>query len=107
MLVGLSGILAGYDGSCSFEAGQEYPDINYRFMRLFNATFGVMTVPIAYWTARELRMSKAGATFTATMVMLDNAYVLISRYILLDSMLLAATAFVLFCLTKFRNARDK
>ncbi|KAF9288076.1 Protein O-mannosyltransferase 2 [Mortierella alpina] len=107
MLVGLSGILAGYDGSYNFEAGQEYPDINYGFMRLFNATFGVMTVPIAYWTARELRMSKAGATFTATMVMLDNAYVLISRYILLDSMLLAATAFVLFCLTKFRNARDE
>ncbi|KAF9963122.1 Protein O-mannosyltransferase 2 [Mortierella alpina] len=107
MLVALSGILAGYDGSYKFEAGQEYPDINYRFMRLFNASFGVMVVPIAYWTARELRMSKTGATLAATMVMLDNAYVLISRFILLDSMLLAATAFVVLCLTKFRNARNK
>ncbi|KAF9952116.1 Protein O-mannosyltransferase 2 [Mortierella alpina] len=106
MLVALSGIMAGYDGSYKFDAGQPYPDINYRFMRLFNASFGVMVVPIAYWTARELRMSKTGATFAATMVMLDNAYVLISRYILLDSMLLAATAFVVLCLTKFRNARN-
>ncbi|KAF9987080.1 Protein O-mannosyltransferase 2 [Mortierella antarctica] len=105
MLVALSGILAGYDGSYNFDAGKDYPDINYRFMRLFNATFGVMVIPIAYWTARELRLSKTGATLTATMVMLDNAYVLISRYILLDSMLLAATAFVVLCLTKFRNVR--
>ncbi|CAO3563545.1 unnamed protein product [Mortierella alpina] len=107
MLVALSGILAGYDGSYKFDAGQDYPDINYRFMRLFNATFGVMVVPIAYWTARELRMSKTGATLAATMVMLDNAYVLISRFILLDSMLLSATAFVVLCLTKFRNARNR
>ncbi|KAG9322531.1 hypothetical protein KVV02_003043 [Mortierella alpina] len=107
MLVALSGILAGYDGSYNFDPGKDYPDINYRFMRLFNATFGVMVVPIAYWTARELRLSKTGATLTATMVMLDNAYVLISRYILLDSMLLAATALVVLCLTKFRNVRHK
>ncbi|KAF9570639.1 Protein O-mannosyltransferase 2 [Mortierella alpina] len=107
MLVAFSGVLAGYNGCFSFDAGKEYPDINYGFMRLFNASFGVMAIPIAYWTARELRMSKTGATFAATMVMLDNAYVLISRYILLDSMLLAATAFVVLCLTKFRSAQNR
>ncbi|KAF9145642.1 Protein O-mannosyltransferase 2 [Mortierella sp. GBA39] len=50
MLIGLSGILAGYDGSFDFESGAICPDI-YRFMRLFNATLGVVMVPLAFWTA--------------------------------------------------------
>ncbi|KAG0056592.1 hypothetical protein BGZ83_004374 [Gryganskiella cystojenkinii] len=105
MLVGLSGVLAGYDGSFDFTSGAPYPDINYRFMRLFNATFGVVMVPIAYWTARELKMSRTGATLAATMVLLDNAYLTISRYILLDSMLLSSTFFVVLAYVKFKNAR--
>ncbi|KAF9106200.1 Protein O-mannosyltransferase 2 [Mortierella sp. GBA35] len=107
MLVGLSGVMAGYDGSFNFESGANYPDINYRFMCLFNATFGVVMVPLAFWTARELHMSRTAATFAAAMVLMDNAYVTISRYILLDSMLLSPTLFVVFCLTKFRNVRDR
>ncbi|KAG0374929.1 Protein O-mannosyltransferase 2 [Mortierella sp. AD032] len=107
MLIGLSGILGGYDGSFNFESGANYPDINYRFMRLFNATFGVVMVPLAFWTARELHMSRPAATFAAAMVLMDNAYVTISRYILLDSMLLSSTFFVVLCLTKFRNLRDR
>ncbi|KAF9903213.1 Protein O-mannosyltransferase 2 [Linnemannia zychae] len=79
MLVGLSGILGGYDGSFDFESGAQYPDINYRFMRLFNATFGVVMVPLAFWTARELHMSRTAATFAAAMVLMDNAYLTISR----------------------------
>jgi dolichyl-phosphate-mannose-protein mannosyltransferase len=106
MLVGLSGVLGGYDGSFNFESGTNYPDINYRFMRLFNATFGVVMVPLAFWTSRELHMTRTAATFAAAMVLMDNAYLTISRYILLDSMLLSSTFFVVLCLTKFRNLRD-
>ncbi|KAF9577841.1 Protein O-mannosyltransferase 2 [Lunasporangiospora selenospora] len=107
MLVGLSGVLGGYDGTFDFPSGSEYPNINYRFMRLFNAAFGVAMVPLAFLTARELKMSLTGAAFAATMVMLDNAYVTICRYILLDSMLLASTLLVVFCLSKFRNTRHE
>ncbi|KAG9069108.1 Protein O-mannosyltransferase 2 [Linnemannia hyalina] len=107
MLIGLSGILAGYDGSFDFEPGANYPDINYRFMRLFNATFGVVMVPLAFWTARELHMSRTASTFAAAMVLMDNAYLVISRYILLDSMLLSSICFVVLCLAKFRNLRDR
>lgn len=76
-------------------------------MRLFNATFGVVMIPMAFWTARELGLSRAGATLAATMVLLDNAYLTISRYILLDSMLLSSTIFVVMAMVKFRNLRNE
>ncbi|KAF8961463.1 Protein O-mannosyltransferase 2 [Entomortierella lignicola] len=105
MLVGLSGALAGYDGSFGFDSGANYPDMNYGFMRIFNAFFGAIMVPFAYFTAQELNMSRAACIFAAVMVLCDNAYLTISRFILLDSMLLASTCLVLFCHTKFRNER--
>lgn len=107
MLVGLSGAMAGYNGSFPFESGSDYPDINYGFMRIFNAFFGAIMVPFAYFTAQELRMSRTACIFAAVMVLCDNAYLTISRFILLDSMLLASTCFVVFCLAKFRNERHE
>lgn len=107
MLVGLSGVLGGYDGSFEFGSGAKYPDMNFGFMRIFNAFFGAVMVPLAYWTAQELNMSSVACIFAATLVLLDNAYISISRFILLDSMLLASTCFVLFCLTKFKNERHE
>ncbi|KAF9541642.1 Protein O-mannosyltransferase 2 [Mortierella hygrophila] len=105
MLVGLSGALAGYDGSFGFDSGAKYPDIGFGFMRIFNAFFGAIMVPLAYWTSQELRMSQTACVFAAVLVLFDNAYLTISRFILLDSMLLSATCFVFFCLTRFRNER--
>ncbi|GMG34088.1 unnamed protein product [Aspergillus oryzae var. brunneus] len=60
MLVGLSGYLAGYNGSFEFKSGEKYPEeVNYTFMRVFNAAFGVVCVPLAYYTARELGFRRA------------------------------------------------
>ncbi|KAF9323241.1 Protein O-mannosyltransferase 2 [Podila minutissima] len=105
MLVGLSGAMAGYDGSFEFGSGTKYPEINYGFMRIFNAFFGAVMVPLAYYTAQELHMSQMACIFAAALILFDNAYITISRFILLDSMLLCATCFVLFCLSKFKNER--
>src|SRR5690242_20267570 len=55
LLVGLSGYLAGYNGSFEFKSGETYPpELNYTFMRQFNAFWGAACVPLAYWTAKEL-----------------------------------------------------
>ncbi|KAJ6186331.1 hypothetical protein N7519_007632 [Penicillium mononematosum] len=87
MLVGLSGYLAGYNGSFEFKSGEKYPeDVNYTFMRAFNAAF--------VW-------------LISLMVLCENSYATISRFILLDSMLLCFTFTTTMCWARFhRLQRD-
>ncbi|CAO3633580.1 unnamed protein product [Cunninghamella echinulata] len=107
MLVGLSGILAGYNGSFEFESGATYPDgMHYGIMRIFNAFWGALLVPLAYLTARQFQLSIKASTLASTMILLDTALLCISRFILLDSMLLFFTCTTLYTLSKFHNLRQ-
>ncbi|TRM61270.1 glycosyltransferase family 39 protein [Schizophyllum amplum] len=107
MLVGLAGLLSGYDGSFEFKSGAEYPDtVPYVSMRVMLATFGVGMVPLAWYTAVELGMSMWACHLVALMVLLDVGWLTISRFILLDSMLLFFTFLTVFCLTKFHNQQS-
>jgi len=73
-------VLAGYNGSFTFESGAQYPvDLNYTTMRVFCAIFGALMVPIAYFTATQLRFSRMASIFMATMVLTDIAFLAISR----------------------------
>ncbi|CAB4403826.1 unnamed protein product [Rhizophagus irregularis] len=104
MIVALAGLLAGYDGSFSFEPATKYPEnVNYTVMRLFLASFGAGMVPLAYYTTSELRFSSQAVILVTLMVLLDTAYICISRFILLDSLLLFFTYTTVFCLVKFHN----
>lgn len=104
MLVGLSGYLAGYNGSFEFKSGEKYPeDVNFTFMRAFNAAFGIVCVPLAYYTARELNFRRATVWLIALMVLFENSYATISRFILLDSMLLCFTFTTTMCWAKFHR----
>jgi len=104
MLVGFAGLLAGYDGSFEFKSGAEYPEtVPYVAMRVMMATFGVGMVPLGWYTAVELGMSEWACHLVALMVLLDVGWLCISRFILLDSMLLFFTFTTVFCLTKFHN----
>ncbi|TFK63763.1 glycosyltransferase family 39 protein [Pluteus cervinus] len=104
MIVGLVGLLSGYDGSFEFKSGTEYPDtVPYVAMRVMLATFGVGMVPLSWWTAIELGMSHWACHLVALMVLFDVGWLVISRFILLDSMLLFFTFLTVFCLTKFHN----
>lgn len=107
MLVGLSGYLAGYNGSFEFKSGEKYPDeVNYTFMRAFNALFGAVCVPLAYYTARELNFRKATVWLISLMVLFENSYATISRFILLDSMLLCFTFTTTMCWARFHRLRN-
>lgn len=73
MLVGLAGLLGGYDGSFDFKSGTEYPaTVPYVAMRVMLASFGVGMVPLAWYTAVELGMSWWACHLTALMVLLGE-----------------------------------
>lgn len=104
MLVGLSGYLAGYNGSFEFKSGEKYPEeVNYAFMRVFNAAFGVVCIPLAYYTARELNFRRSTVWLVSLMVLCENSYATISRFILLDSMLLCFTFTTTLCWARFHR----
>jgi len=106
MLVGLSGYMAGYNGSFEFKSGETYPEeLNYTFMRLFNSTFGALCVPVAYYTARELNFRRPAVWLVTLMVLCENSYATISRFILLDSMLLFFTFTTTLCWARFHRLR--
>lgn len=108
MLVGLSGYMAGYNGSFEFKSGETYPEeLNYTFMRLFNSTFGALCVPVAYYTARELNFRRPAVWLVTLMVLFENSYATISRFILLDSMLLFFTFTTTLCWARFHSLRKQ
>ncbi|KAL2349641.1 dolichyl phosphate-D-mannose:protein O-D-mannosyltransferase-like protein [Cryomyces antarcticus] len=108
MLVGLSGYLANYNGSFEFKSGETYPeDVNYTFMRVFNATFGALCVPVAYYTARELNFKRPTVWLITMMVLFENSYTTISRFILLDSMLLFFTLTTVLCSSRFHRLQKE
>ena len=108
MLVGLSGYMAGYNGTFEFKSGEKYPEeINYTFMRMFNAFFGIACIPLAYHTARDFGFRRATVWLITLMVLCENSYATISRFILLDSMLLCFTFTTVLCFARFHRLQKE
>ncbi|ANZ77296.1 BA75_05005T0 [Komagataella pastoris] len=108
MLVGLSGYIAGYNGSWDFPSGQEYPDyIDYVKMRLFNATFSALCVPFAYFTMKEIGFDIKTTWLFTLMVLCETSYCTLGKFILLDSMLLLFTVTTVFTFIRFHNENSK
>lgn len=104
MLNAFAGLIAGFDGKFEFKSGESYPpDVKYGVMRVWNGLFGALITPLAYMTGVHLRMSQTGATMLGLLTIFDNALCVISRFILLDSMLLFFTALAVYSLAVFRN----
>ncbi|CAO1632874.1 unnamed protein product [Parajaminaea phylloscopi] len=93
MLVGLAGVMSGYNGSFEFKSGESYPEGSHYYvgMRVILALFGVVMVPVAWRSSSALGWNKRTRHLLALMVLCDNAWLVISRFILLDSMLLCFT----------------
>jgi dolichyl-phosphate-mannose-protein mannosyltransferase len=81
MLVGLAGVLSGYNGGFEFKSGETYPDtVPYTAMRVMLASFGVMLVPIAWWTAGELGWSRYTRHWVTLCVLLGTFGCLTPRH---------------------------
>ncbi|PWN54061.1 putative dolichyl-phosphate-mannose--protein mannosyltransferase [Violaceomyces palustris] len=108
MLVGLAGLLSGYHGQFDFKSGETYPaDVNFLGMRVILACFGAAMVPLAYSTSGCFGWNWRTRHFIAIMVLCDNAWLVISRFILLDSMLLCFTCTTVQGLAKFNTLQDR
>lgn len=104
MLIGLAGVLCGFNGSFDFHSGAKYPaHVPYRGMRILMALPGVAMVPLAWGTAYELGFTWYGQHIVTLMVLCDLAWLVISRFVLLDSMLLFFTFTTVYCMAVFHN----
>ncbi|KAF8321170.1 glycosyltransferase family 39 protein [Clavulina sp. PMI_390] len=104
MLVALVGLLSGYDGSYDFKSGEAYPDnVPFTSMRIMLAMFGAAMVPLGWYTAKELHLSWRARHLITLMVLFDNAWLTISKFILLDSLLLFFTCTTIYTLALFHN----
>ena len=108
MINAFAGLLAGFNGAFEFESGVTYPpELKYTVMRVINAIFGALVTPLAYTTAIHMKMSQSGAILFALMTVFDNALCTISRFILLDSMLLFFTALAICAVAVFHSDHQK
>ncbi|GMM35642.1 dolichyl-phosphate-mannose-protein mannosyltransferase [Saccharomycopsis crataegensis] len=104
LLIGFSEYLANFNGSYLFESGTMYPDyVDYGKMRIFNAVFGILVAPFAYFAAKALGYNLWTVYLISFMVTFENIFVVLSKFILLDSMLLFFTATTFYCLAKFHE----
>ena len=89
LIIALAGWMGGFQPGFTFkDIGQAYGDTAYLPLRAAPALFGAMLVPVIYVLVRQLGGSTKAAALGAGLVLLDNALLVESRFILLDSMLL-------------------
>ncbi|XP_052787486.1 protein O-mannosyl-transferase 2-like [Mya arenaria] len=108
MLIGMSGYLSGYDGEFPFnKPGDEYGDVQYVGMRMFCATLGAALVPLVFMSTWLLCRSTTAALFAAAFVLFDTGVNTLSRYILLDPILMFFIMASTYALLKFLSLRDR
>lgn len=73
MLIGLSGILTGYNGSFAFsKPGDKFEDYPYVGMRLFCATLGALIIPFSFLIVWELTQSLLSSLLAALLLTFGN-----------------------------------
>ncbi len=89
LLISGTGYLAGFKPGFSFaEIGQKFPDNTYLWLRLLPTLAGALLPLIIFFLVLRLRFSRIAAFTAAMLVVFENALLVQSRFILLDSFLL-------------------
>ncbi|KAI6777974.1 Dolichyl-phosphate-mannose--protein mannosyltransferase-like protein [Emericellopsis cladophorae] len=110
MLIALTGWLAGFDGSFDFkEIGKDYiePNVPYVAMRMFPAICGVALAPCMYLTLKTLGCRSMTALLGTGLIIFENGLLTQARLILLDSPLVAATAYTALSFNAFTNQHEQ
>jgi dolichyl-phosphate-mannose-protein mannosyltransferase len=110
MLIALTGWLAGFDGSFDFkEIGKDYlePGVPYVAMRMFPAVCGIALAPFMFLTLKVLGCRTMTAVMGSGLIIFENGLLTQARLILLDSPLVAATAFTALAFNCFTNQHEQ
>ncbi|XP_043287433.1 protein O-mannosyltransferase 1 [Venturia canescens] len=108
-LVAAAAYLAGFDGRFKFDRiGSPYSEqVPLLALRIVPALFGSFILPTAYHLALELGLKPWSAAVAGLLLLLDNALLTQSRFILMESILIQFSLFGLLCILKFRRVMDK
>lgn len=104
-LIALAGYVAGYDGADAFSrVGEDYrPDTPVWHLRAIPALAGALTVPLAYSIVKTLGYANFAALLAGSLILLDTAFLTISRFVLLDSILVFFGMLSVFCALRFNR----
>ncbi len=99
------GWLWGFHPGFSFSSiGEVYPDHFYIILRTLPSLAGALLPLVVFGIARRLRISLRAATLAGIFVALDNALLVQSRLILLDSFLLLFGFTAIYCYLRWRDS---
>lgn len=103
LLFAAMAFLGGSDKSFDYATiATPYPStIPHALMRTLPAVMGIATVILCYLTLRSSGVRPIVAAATSSLLILENANVTISRYILLDAPLLFFIALAVYCWKRF------
>ncbi len=108
LLIAGMGKLSGFQPEYGFaNIGQAFPDKGYLALRFLPTIAGALLPIIIFLFALELGMAPVIAFFAGMMVVLDNALLTQSRYILLDPFLLLFGFGGLYSYFRWRNKKNK
>ncbi|KAF6020469.1 hypothetical protein EB796_009520 [Bugula neritina] len=106
IIFALSGYMTGYEGDFNYnKPGDVMRSIQYVGMRQVSALFGSAVVPISAATVWELSSSPIATILTAFFILSDTALTVMSRFILLDSILLFYMSLSCYCYVKHTKSR--
>lgn len=105
MILAAGAYLGGFDGNFVWNRiGAEYPDsVSVMSLRFLPALCGALSVPLVYILSLELGVSYLSALGAALLFLLENALIVQSRFMLLESVLIFFMLLSFFCYLRFHN----
>lgn len=106
LLVSGAGYLVGFKPGFSFaNIGEAFPDHKYLALRFLPSLAGTLLPLVIFLLVLELGMSRKAAFAAGMLIVLENALLVQSKFILLDAFLLLFGFLAWLCYARYRNKR--
>ncbi|MBI2057711.1 MAG: phospholipid carrier-dependent glycosyltransferase [Candidatus Yanofskybacteria bacterium] len=107
LLLSATGYVSGFKPGFSFaNIGEMFPDKHYLALRLLPIMAGTLLPLVVFFLALRLGFSKKTSLLTSLFIVFENALLVQSRFILLDSMLLLFGFGSLLAYLKYRSGQS-